>query len=167
MCAGWQQKNSSQRFLFETSHNQVMYPRYHSNCASERSAALGLQQALCSHAAVTGGVYLPGGRSDLQLGRDGNMRPSAAGLPPPPALCKQNRLVRLRHRFSDSLAVKCTPIFWVCQGGFSLFNAMKQENGGTSQCVLIKKLILYLKIQIRILDNFNKKFILINAYNGV
>ena len=57
---------------------------HHSNCAPQRTP-LRLQQALCSHAAVTGGVYQsPWGRSDLQLGRDGTMRRPAAGLPPAP-----------------------------------------------------------------------------------
>ena len=96
-----------------------MYPRYHSNCAGT-APLLGLQQALCSHAAVTGGVYQsPQGRSNLQLGRDGTMRRPATGLPPVPGSLGADGLVRLRHRFSYSLAEKSTPYRKVCQEGIS------------------------------------------------
>ena len=44
-----------------------------------------------------------GERSDLQLGRDGNLRYSAAGLAPAPGSLRTEDLVRLRHRFSIHL----------------------------------------------------------------
>lgn len=85
-------------------------------------ATFRLQQALCTDAAATGGVYLPRpGCSNLQLGRDGTLRPHAAGISPSPALCGQNFLVRLRHRFSDSLDREFTPIFTPCQDAFCIF----------------------------------------------
>ena len=114
------QKARPKERFFETSHKQVMYPRYHSNCALEKGAPL---QAPASpmHSRGSHGrrLLIPaGGCSDLQLGRDRNLRYSAVGLAPAPGSLRTEDLVRLRHRFSYSLAGKFTPFPRICQEKF-------------------------------------------------
>ena len=115
------QKTRLKERFFETSHKQVMYPRYHSNCALEKGAPL---QAPTSpmHSRGSHGrrLLIPaGGCSDLQLGRDRTVRQSAARLPPAPGSLGADGLVRLRHRFSYSLAMQFTRYRPVCQGQVS------------------------------------------------
>ena len=83
-------------------HNQVMYPRYHSNC-TPAGRPFRLQQVLCSHAAVTGGVYWPYGVRTSSSEGMGPWSILLPGLPPPPGSLGTDRSVRLRHRFSIHL----------------------------------------------------------------
>ena len=105
---------------FETSKNH--YPRYHSNCVPIRTPPSGSNKPYALTRQLREASTCPYyGCSNLQLGRDGTLRPLAAGISPSPALCGQNLLVRLRHRFSNSLVLEFTPIFPPCQDVFCIF----------------------------------------------
>ena len=145
-------KNPSQRYgkIFETSKIKH-YPRYHSNCAPQGAPLVGLQQALCLHAAVTGRVYLPRRPrgSSFQLR---SYKPAGLSLWLAPAATSLKDAPRrpLRHRFSSystvlmmlphlSRQVKCK--FFAHRGkSFPAKAPLRRRSPGKNRCAPQKEL---------------------------